>query len=159
MNDFAGVHSDELAQGNGLVGDEGFFEGGEAIDVSVGMKGEEAPVVIAYFKAHSDAFVEPAREAVFEMLAVELMPALVAEGSEGALSAYIISDTGAFEAICSGFYLEMRGGLLTREIHREFFPLETVGEEIDGELGFGFEWDGQLALVAAICAFQKAGDL
>ena len=35
----------------------------------------------------------------------------------------------------------------------------AVGEKINGKWGGGFDGLGQLALIAAICRFDKAGDL
>ncbi len=129
------------------------------MDVAVRLEGEESPVVPVCFKQHSDTLVEPAWEAVFEESAIELVPALVAEHREGPLSADAIRHASAIEVVGAGFYLKIHWGLAAGEADGEDFPLLAVGEEINGEWSGGFDWLGELALIAAIGGFHKAGDL
>jgi len=91
--------------------------------------------------------------------AVELMPALMADGCEGSFSADTIGHAHAIQIICTCLYLKIHRGQVAGVTYCEGFPLGAVGEEINGEFACGLNRLGQLALIAAIGGFHKAGDL
>jgi len=87
------------------------------------------------------------------------VPALVADGCEGSFAADAVCHAGAIEVVGAGPYLEIHWGLVAGETDGEGFPLLAVGEEINGEFACGLNRLRQLALIAAIGGFHKAGDL
>ena len=77
-----------------LISQNRFAQRTQPAEIPVGLKVKMPLIISAGLKLHRDALVEPAWQAEFEVPAVELVPALVANNRKCSVSADVVGDAG-----------------------------------------------------------------